>query len=175
MRTKAALSVFAVVLLASLACGPLGNLPGASSAGTASSLWPDVPAFPGADKVDLDMPLVVRLAVEAASKAMMTEGGETVGDLNFIAYTTDQSTADVTAFYTPERMAGEGWTSGDTPGCGNVSAADVQAGAMCVFGKEGADVNSGLFIVISPEDGKTSLFYVRVDVKPEALATQAGG
>jgi hypothetical protein len=79
MRTKAALSLFAVVILATLACGPLGNLPGASSASTASSLWPDVPAFPAADKVDLEMPLVVRLAVEAP-KAMLTEGGQTVGD-----------------------------------------------------------------------------------------------
>ncbi len=171
MRTKAALSLFVVVLLATLACGPLGSLPKASSAGTASSLWPDVPAFPGADKVDLEMPLVARLAVEAASKAMLTEGGQTIGDLNFIAYTTDQSPEDVMAFYTADRMAAEGWTAGETPGCGTVSAADTQAGAMCVFAKETSDLNSGLFIVISPEEGKTSVFYVRVDGKPEAQPT----
>ncbi len=172
MRAKAALSLFAIVLLASLACGPLGNLTGGSGAGTAAALWPDVPAFPGADKVDLDMPLVVRLAVEAASKAIMTQGGEDVGDLTFIAFTTTQSPEEVTTFYTPDRMAAEGWTGGETPGCGITGAADQQGGAMCVFVKEGEDLNSGLFIVISPEDGKTSLFYVRIDAKPEALATQ---
>ncbi len=172
MRTKAALFLLATVLLASLACGPLGNLTGGSSAGTAASLWPDVPAFPGADKVDLDMPLVVRLAVEAASKAIMTQGGEDVGDLTFIAFTTSQSPEEVIAFYTPERMAAEGWTGGEAPGCGITNAAEQQAGGMCVFVKEGEDLTSGLFIVISPENGNTSLFYVRVDAKPEALATQ---
>lgn len=173
MRSKAALFVLAVVFLASLACGPLGNLTGASSAGTATSLWPDVPALPGADKVDVEMPLVVRLAVQAASKAMMTEGGELVGDLNFIAYTTDQSPEEVMAYYTAERMAAEGWTGGDTPGCGMMTAASQEAGGMCVFVKETAALNSGLFIAISPEDGKTSLFYIRIDAKPEASATQS--
>jgi len=164
-------SLLGVVLLAALACGPLSSLPGGSSAGTASSLWSDVPPFPGADEVDVELPLFVRLAVEAASKAIMSEAGDSAGKLEFIAYTTGQTAEEVMAYYTPQRMAAEGWTAGDQPGCGTASAADEQLGGMCVFAKEGDALNSGLFLVITPEDGTTSLFYIRIDANPEALAT----
>jgi len=175
MRTKAALSLITVVLLASLACGPLGSLPGASSAGTASSLWPDVPAFPGADKVDLEMPLVMRLAVEAASKAVMSEAGDAGGNFEFIAYTTNDAPEDVQAFYSNERMAAEGWSEDEAPGCSTFATGEEEVGGgMCVFGKKGAEQDSALFIVIGTEEGgETSVFYVRIDANPEALATAA--
>jgi hypothetical protein len=48
---------------------------------------------------------------------------------------------------------------------------DQQVGGMCAFGKEEGDLASGLFIVITPEEGTTSLFYIRMDANPGALAT----
>jgi len=174
MMRRWTVSLLGVLLLAALACGPLGSLADmatGSEAGTASSLWSDVPALPGADQVDLEMPLFVRLAVEAASKAMMSEAGDSAGSLEFIAYTTGQTAEEVMAYYTPQRMAAEGWTAGDQPGCGLASAVDEQVGGMCVFAKEGDDLSSGLFIVITPEDGTTSLFYIRIDANADALAT----
>jgi len=171
MTRKRTVILIGVVLIGALACGPLGSLTGGSSAGTADSLWPDVPPFPGAEEVDLELPLFVRLAVEAASQAIMSEAGDSAGELEFIAFTTGRSADEVMAFYTADRMAAEGWTAGDQPGCGLASTEDEQVGGMCLFAKEGDELSSGLFIVITPEDGATSLFYIRIDANPDALAT----
>ena len=65
------------------------TLTGGSKAGTVSSLWPDVPAFAGAQKADLEIPLGARLAL----RAMMQ------GKVNFIAFTTDKSAEEVKGFY----------------------------------------------------------------------------
>jgi hypothetical protein len=164
------------VLLLTLACGPLGNLGDVvtgGEAGTASSLWSDVPPYAGADKVDLEMPLVMRLAVEAASKAVMSEAGDAAGNLEFIAYTTNDAPEDVQAFYSNERMAAQGWSEDEAPGCTAFAAGEEElGGGMCVFGKKGARQDSALFIVIgTEEDGQTSVFYVRIDANPEAMAT----
>ena len=175
MRRSPVLLIVALTF-ATLACGPLGNVGdvvSGSEAGTVANLWSDVPAYPGADKVDLELPFFARMAVEAASKAMMSEAGDSTGNLEFIAFSTGESAEEVMAFYTTDRMAAEGWTAGDETGCGVAGAADEQLGGMCVFAKDTDDLASALFIVITPEEGKTSLFYIRIDADPDAMATQA--
>ena len=167
--------VLCLTLLVGLACNPLGNVLG-GSAGTAANLWSDVPPYPGASKVDLEMPLFIRVAVEAASKAIMTNAGDKAGNLEFIAYSTTDKPEDVMAFYTVDRMAGEGWSmSGDQPGCstGGVEGQDI--GGMCIFGKEGEPESSALFVVIVPDSdtGASNLFYVRIDANADAMATAA--
>jgi hypothetical protein len=166
-----------VVLVATLACGPLGNLGNVvtgSKAGTAASLWSDVPPYPGAEKVDLEMPLFIRLAVEAASKAVMRQAGDATGNLEFIAYTTADTAEQIQAFYTNERMVGEGWADRQDLGCGMTSTGTQDVGAMCAFYKQGASKDSALFIVIAPGDNQqTSVFYIRIDANPEAMATGA--
>ena len=168
------------VLMLTLACGPLGNLGDMVSggeAGTAASLWADVPAYPGAEKVDLEMPLVMRLAIEAATKAIMSEAGDAAGNLEFIAYTTGDTADQVQTFYTVERMAAEGWAQDEAPGCAAAAnGIEETGGGMCVFGKHGGQQDSALFIVVGTEDsGPTSIFYVRIDANPEAIATAEAG
>jgi hypothetical protein len=166
-----------VIVLAMLACGPLGglgNMVTGSEAGTAARLWDDVPPYPGAEKVDLELPLVMRLAVEAVSKAIMSEAGDAGGDLEFIAYTTNDSSDEIEAFYTNERMTAEGWADREDTGCGLTAAAPQDAGAMCAFYKEGQQQDSVLIIMAGPgDDGVTSIFYVRIDANPERMATAA--
>jgi len=164
-----------LTLLVTLACNPLSSVLG-GEAGTAANLWSDVPPYPGADKTDLELPLFIRVAVQAASKAIMTGAGDSAGNLEFIAYTTGDSPEDVMAFYTVNRMGGEGWSmSEDQPGCstGGVEGQDV--GGMCIFGKEGDPESSALFVVIVPDSdtGASNLFYVRIDANADALATAA--
>jgi len=177
MSKKLTVLLLAVTMGAALACGPLGNLGDmvtGSQAGTAASLWSDVPPYPGSDKVDLEMPLVIRLAVEAASKAVMSNAGDATGNLEFIAYTTSDSPDDVQAFYTNARMVSEGWADRDDLGCGLTSVEAQDVGAMCAFYKEGGAQDSALFIVVAPgDDGKTTVFYIRIDANPEAMATGA--
>ena len=89
MNRKIAIGALALTVLAALACNPLSGVVGGSGAGTAANLWPDVPAYPGANKTDLELPLFVRLAVEAASRAIMAGAGDSAGDLEFISYSSD--------------------------------------------------------------------------------------
>jgi hypothetical protein len=169
--------VLTLLVGAALACGPLGNLGdlvAGGGAGTAASLWSDVPPYPGADRVDMEMPLVMRIAVEAASKAIMSGAGDAGGDLEFIAYTTGDSGEQVQAFYTTDRMTGEGWADREDTGCGVTANAPEGVGGMCTFYKEGQPQDSVLIIIAAPEDGgATNIFYVRIDANPELMATAA--
>ncbi|HMK09784.1 MAG TPA: hypothetical protein VK449_12215 [Anaerolineales bacterium] len=176
MTKRWAFAVVGVMLLAGLACGPLGSLGNAvtgGQAGTASSLWSDVPAYPGAEKVDLEMPLVIRLAVQAFSKSVMSSAGDASGNLEFIAFTTKDSAQQVQDFYTTDRMVSEGWDNRDDLGCGLTAAGGAQdVGGMCAFYKTGDPQDSALFIVAaSGENGETSVFYIRIDANPDKMAT----
>ena len=172
---KVAVLLLVLMMGTALACSPLGNLGdmvAGGEAGTAASLWSDVPPYPGADQVDLDMPFVIRLAVEAASKAIMSGAGDAGGDLEFIAFTSDASPEDVQAFYTVARMTGEGWADREDTGCGLTAEGAAAVGGMCAFYKEGQTRDSVLIIVAAPEDGgATSIFYIRIDADPERMAT----
>jgi len=175
MSRKLPLLLFCLALTLAFACNPLSGVLGGSEAGTVANLWPDVPPYPGADKVDLEMPLFIRLAVEAASRAIMAGAGDSAGKLEFITFTTGDSPEDVMAFYSVDRMAGEGWGMGDQPGCSTSSTEGADIGGMCVFGKEADPLSSGLFVVIAPdsESGLTNLFFVRIDANADAMATAA--
>lgn len=171
-RMGVTLSLMAMVL-AALACSPLGdlgNLTGGGQAGSISSLWPDVPAYPGATRADLEMPLPIRLAVEASVKLIGSQlpgDSGTLQDLQFVAYMTPDSAEKIQAYYTNERMAGDGWDSAEGPGCGSAQAGAEQFGAMCVFAKETATQNSALFVVATASDaGESVIFYIRADGTP---------
>ena len=177
MKQRVSIGALCLTVLVALACNPLSGALGGGDAGTAANLWPDVPAYPGADKTDVELPLLVRLAVEAASRAIMTEAGDSAGNLEFISYSSGDTAEDVMGFYTPERMAGDGWKIGDDSelGCTAGSTAGEDVGGMCAFGKESGDEVSALFLVIVPgsEGNTTDLFYVRIDADPDAIATAA--
>jgi hypothetical protein len=176
INRKAPIIFLGLALLVGLACNPLSNVLG-GEAGTAANLWSDVPPYPGMEKVDLELPLFIRVAVEAASKAIMSSAGDASGNLEFITFTTTDSPQDVMAFYTVDRMEGEGWVmKEDQPGCttGGLEGQDT-GGGMCIFGKEGEPQSSVLFVVIAPESDKSvsDLFYVRIDANADAMATAA--
>jgi hypothetical protein len=166
-------------MLVVLACGPLGSLGDMVSggqAGTVASLWPDVPPYPGSEQVDVELPLVMRLAVEAISKSIMAEAGDADGNLEVIAFTTTDSAAEVQSFYSQARMAAEGWSDreGSGTGCGLAPAGAEDAAAMCAFYKEGGDRDSALILVVGPDEtGGNQLFFVRIDADPDAMATAA--
>jgi hypothetical protein len=164
-----------LTLLVALACNPLSNVIG-GEAGTVANLWSDVPPYPGADKVDLEMPLFIQVAVQAASKAIMANAGDSAGNLEFITYSTTDAPEDVMAFYTVDRMAGDGWEMDqDQPGCTTGGLEGQDSGGMCIFGKQAEPLSSVLFVVIVPDSdtGASSLFYVRIDANADAMATAA--
>ena len=117
--------------------------------------------------------MTAAVQVVEAPRAIMSGAGYAAGDLEFIAFTSDASPEEIEAFYTGERMSGEGWSDREESGCG-VTAAAGDVGGMCAFYKEGQTEDSTLIIVAAPEDGgATSISYIRIDANPEAMAAAA--
>ncbi|HXD30884.1 MAG TPA: hypothetical protein VN643_07205 [Pyrinomonadaceae bacterium] len=131
------------------------TLTGSPKAGTVSNLWPDVPAFAGAQKADLEIPLGARLAMQAMMQ----------GKLSFIAFTTDKTADEVKAFYSNERMKAVGWTPNDK-GCIGDSQDEKSQGAICLYGRKDGGKDEALAIIVAENDKtkKTEIFYVRIDV-----------
>ena len=145
-----------VAMFLTAACGIINTLTCGGGPGTVSTLWADVPAFTGASKANLDLPLPAKLAVQGVFQ----------GKLDFISYTTGSPMQDVQNFYSAERMQATGWNA-ESGGCtGNASANPLPQGAFCFFGKKEEGKDIGLAIVITQDDKtrQTQIFYVRIDV-----------
>jgi len=71
-----------------MSCKLLESLAGNDKDTTVDALWADVPAFTGATKTDMKLPLGARLILRAAMR----------GKVSFIAFTTDKPPQDVQAF-----------------------------------------------------------------------------
>lgn len=173
MRRMGVTLVGMAMVVAAIACSPLGDLgslTGGGEAGSINSLWSDVPAYPGATRVDIEMPLPLKLAVEGMAGMIGSQlpgDSGTLRELQFVAYSTTDSAEQIQAFYTKERMAGEGWESDEGPGCGGAEPGMEQFGAFCVFAKETATENSALFVVATAGDaGESVIFYMRADGTP---------
>ncbi|MEP6570355.1 MAG: hypothetical protein ABJC10_11335 [Acidobacteriota bacterium] len=150
-------AVFALFLLlgAVVSCRMVESLTGGEKAGTVSSLWLDVPPFPGAAKSDLAIPLGARLMLRAAMQ----------GKINFIAFTTSKSAQDVKDFYSAGLMKSAGWTPSEN-GCVGDTQDEKNQGAACFFERQDGAAKEGLAIIVA-EDQKTKqtdIFYARIDL-----------
>ncbi len=168
--------VVGVLAFSSLACSLSGLIPGvggsSSGGGTVSDLWPDVPKMSGMTVIQQDMPIEVRVAVQAVFAA--ASGNQ--GNINFIAYSTYQTLADVVAYYSNDRMKSAGWDSPDQAGCISDASTGTPAiqGGFCIFGKTASDNTSSLLAVIPSVDSttkKTDIFFARIDVKDTSTPT----
>jgi hypothetical protein len=160
-RVAAIVGVFA---LASIACGAIDTITGSETdLQTVSQLWSDVPRMDGLTPSDIEMPAFIKLLMRTVMSQVLA-GGTGGGD--WIAFNTDHSPDDVGAFYTNERMAGEGWLSSDNSTClsgGDQGIAEV--GLFCAFVKEEGGRQIGLMIIASPveETQQTSVVFIRVE------------
>src|SRR5581483_5544597 len=111
MKIKIAL-LSSLVVLAFIAsgCGMIGTLTG-KNAGTVSDLWSDVPAFSGATKSNIDIPLPVNLMIQGFMQAANNDNSSDtkLDKFDFIAYDTTSTPADVSSFYTADKMKAAGW------------------------------------------------------------------
>jgi hypothetical protein len=155
VRTLLVLLYLCGVLIFASACGMVNTLLSGRSSGTVNQLWADVPPLDGAAKADLEMPLAARLAVQAMLQ----------GKMDFIAYTTNRTPAQVVEFYTLERMNQAGWNVADAAGC-TADAGSDSTGGLCFFGKKSTDQNLGLAIIIAQDENskQTQIFYARIDL-----------
>jgi hypothetical protein len=155
MQRLSSFSVLVLMLAAVLSCRMAETLTGSNKAGTVSNLWPDVPAFAGAQKADLEIPLGARLAM----RAMMQ------GKVNFIAFTTDKSAEDVKGFYSNDRMKAVGWIPNEK-GCIGDTEDEKSQGAICLYSRKDGGKDEGLAIIVAENEKtkKTEIFYARIDL-----------
>jgi hypothetical protein len=150
-------SILALVLLLAVvvSCRMAERLTGSSQSGSINELWPDVPAFAGAKKVDLQLPFAARVVIQTMVK----------GKMNFIAFNTDKSSQEVKAFYSRERMNSAGWAPHDQ-GCVGDNKETEGHGTVCLFTRKDHGKEEGLAIVMSqPEkSGETNIIYARFDM-----------
>ena len=146
-------------LIFTSACGMVSSLMGGSSSGTVNDLWADVPRMDGLTKTDMEMPLAVRMGLQAMLQ----------GRMDFIAFTTDATPQTVVDYYTAERMAEQGWTDAEGTGCYGDSETSA-AGGICIFGKttEGQSEVLGIVTANDEETGRTAVFFARVDTTEAA-------
>ncbi len=165
MKTKLVSISLIFALFVTTGCGLIGSLVGGGSSAT-SALWADVPAMEGMTRVQADLPLPIKLAVQALVRASGASEGIRVDNLEFVAYTSSKTPDDLKAFYTLERMQAAGWNLADQPGCaGLTDQGQVAGGTFCMFGKQGTGSSSLLVIFAGRDENKSTMdvFFMRFD------------
>ena len=154
MRISASLLALILLFGVAVSCKLAEKLSGDKNAGTVSSLWPDVPPFPGATKSDMEIPLGARLMI----RAMMQ------GRVNFISFRTDKTAQEVKDFYSSDRMKAAGWIPNEK-GCIGDSDDSKNHGAICLFTRKDGGKEEGLAIVLAQDEkaSETNIFYARID------------
>ncbi len=146
----------------------LSNAVGGSKGNTVANLWSDVPPLPGAQKIALDLPVTVQLAIQAMVKASASTSDVNLDQFDWIAFSTPQTPDQVTAFYSMDRMTQLGWNSKDQPGCNAGTETSGIAGGFCAFAKGAATPNDkgAVLIIVAAQDYKTKttqVYYVRLE------------
>jgi hypothetical protein len=122
----------------------------------------------GLSKSNLDLPLEAKVMMQGYFSA----ASQGQGNLDFIAFTTDQAPSDVVDYYTVDRMSQAGWNANDQIGC-SVYDAMVTAtpgsngGALCIFAKDEGNNKGALLAIFAAPDNKTTqtdVFFARVEV-----------
>ena len=163
-----------------LACGITNTVTDAVTGGDsfkpAAELWSDVPRMDGLEPSELeDLPLPVKLLMRTmiGNLGRMNAEGEdqTTGNIDWISYNRGGTPEDVSAFYTPELMVANGWTSDNDSGCASGSATGLaESGVFCSFTKTENGTDKLLAIIATQEDASkpTGIFFLRL----ETAATQ---
>ncbi|HKG60618.1 MAG TPA: hypothetical protein VKB05_12740 [Pyrinomonadaceae bacterium] len=155
MKTSASLLALALIFGVAISCRLSERLGGGDkTVGTVSQLWPDVPPFQGATKVEGEIPLAMRILMRTMMK----------GKAAFIVYRTDKSAQEVQDFYSRDRMKAAGWTSNDQ-GCTSNPDDKTNHGVFCFFSRKDTGKEEALSIIITQDENhpSTNIFYGRVD------------
>ena len=152
MRLSASILALALLLAVALSCNLAERLAGDDQSVMVANLWPDVPAFPGATKTDVKLPLPMRIIFGRMMK----------GKVSFITFRSDKSEQEVKDFYSGNSMTDAGWARVDDH-CFRDTEEVKTNGAMCSFTKNGPK-DEVVAIMAQPESSGTTIFYMRFDV-----------
>ena len=152
MRLSASLLALALLLAVALSCNLAERLGGNDESVMVTSLWPDVPPFPGATKTDVKLPLPMRIIFSRVMK----------GKMAFITFRTDKSPQEVKDFYSGNSMTEAGWAR-QNDSCFQDTENMQTGGSLCSFTKA-QQKNDGLGIMVQPESAGSNIFYIRIDM-----------
>ena len=154
MRLSASLLALALLLAVALSCNLAERLGGDDGSVMVTSLWPDVPPFPGATKTDNPLPLPMRIIFGKVMK----------GKASFIAFRTDKSPQEVKDFYSGNSMTEAGWARVDNT-CFRDTEEMQTGGVMCSFTKDNPKQEM-IAVTVQPDSSGTVIFYLRMDMSP---------
>ena len=155
MRLSASVLALALLVAVAVSCNLAERLGGGDQSVMVSSLWPDVPPFPGAAKVDLKLPLPMRIIFGRMMK----------GKVAFITFRTDKPEQEVKDFYSGNNMTDAGWARANDS-CFRDTKEMKTNGAMCSFTK-GGPKQEMMAIMVQPESSGTTIFYTRIDMSEQ--------
>jgi len=176
MKIKSAL--LTLLLLASLGCGLLNTAMNQVAGGgqnyqQATGLWSDVPPMDGLQPSPMDLPLPVKLIMRTIlgnlGKLNPQGQDQTTGNIDWVAFTTTKTPADVEAFYTNARMVAAGWDdAGQDSTCVTGSDSNsAQLGSFCAFQKQKDNIQLAIIITQDAKDTKqTDVFFLRLQANP---------
>lgn len=177
MRTKTiAISIaLTFTLFVTSGCGLIGSLVGEGGGTQVGAMWADVPVMEGMTKENLDLPLPVRLAVQALIRASGASEGVRVDNFEIITFTSAKTPDDVKAFYTNERMQAAGWNMADQPGCSSMSDTSSAGATFCLFGKQNPTNQSLLVLAATRNENETTMTVFFMRFEGDLTATPATG
>ncbi|MFN4294763.1 MAG: hypothetical protein ACK4JD_11595 [Thermoflexales bacterium] len=173
-RTITISIALAFTLLVTSGCGLIGSLVGGGGA-RAGAMWADVPVMEGMTKENIDLPLPVRLAMQAFVRASVASEGVRIDNFEVVAFTSAKTPDDVKAFYTNERMQAAGWNMADQPGCSGASDASSIGATFCLFGKQNPTNQSVLILAATRNEGETTMTVFFMRFEGDLTATPAAG
>lgn len=174
MKTKLISISLALAMLVTSGCGLIGSLVGGGGGTQTAALWADVPAMEGMKQENIELPLPIKLAVQALVKASGSSEGVRVDNFEIVTFTSAKTPDDVKAFYTNERMQAAGWNMPDQPGCAGMSDSPSVGATFCLFGKQNPTNKSFLVLAAMRNENDTAmtLFFMRFD--GDVTATPSG-
>ena len=154
MKAWAPILALTLILGVALSCKLSEKIVGDDNSVAVAELWPDVPPFPGATKVDQKLSVAARLF----AKTLMG------GKVAFISFHTDKTAQEVKDFYTGDVMKTAGWKQ-NQESCFRETeeTKEMEAvGALCFFTK-GTNEDEGLGVMVHDASPGVNIFYLRMN------------
>ncbi len=153
MKAWAPILALTLILGAAISCKLSEKIVDDNSVAVAE-LWPDVPPFPDATKVDQKLTVGSRLLIGTLMR----------GKVSFISFHTDKSAQEVKDFYAGEVMKAAGWKQNEES-CFRETQETKEidpGGGLCFFTKE-TGKDKGMAIMVQEASPGVNIFYLRMN------------
>lgn len=138
---------------------------------SSTSLWADVPRMDGLEEKSLELPLMMRIAMQAMMGQITSSTG---ADAEMVTFTTTRPAAEVQAYYSAAMDANVWQIEGDQACYSGSEAGFEGLGALCLFTQDEPSGAQTALAVLVTEDQETALsnvFFIRLLMPQGATPT----